>query len=90
MLFLIYAVILFIVVATGKDQKAEFLIMIYGLVTGSIIEVAGTRVSGYQSFARPDLFGIPYWLPVCWSYGFVVMKRVGLIIGTGSPWIAEA
>ena len=75
------------VILTGKDRKTETMIFCYGALVGLVIETIGTSVSGYQSFANPDLIGIPYWLVVTWGYGFILMKRVALIIGTGSPWI---
>jgi len=28
----------------------------------------------------PILFGIPIWLPIVWGYGFVAMKRIGIIL----------
>lgn len=86
-LFMIYAGLVLAVIWAGKDQKTETLILIYGIIAGVVVEVIGTKVSRYQNFTNPDAFGIPYWLPVSWGYGFVLMKRIGLIIGKGSPWI---
>lgn len=62
-----------------KD-KTEFIIFAYGILIGIIVEVIGTQVSGYQSFTRPDFGGIPMWLPIAWGYGFIAMKRIGLIL----------
>ena len=86
-LLFIYIILTALFIWFGKDRKTEFLIAIYGLVVGYIVEVTGTRISGYQSFSLPQFMGIPYWLPVSWSFGFILMKRIGLIIGTGSAWI---
>lgn len=71
---------------TGKDKKAEAFIALYGLIAAFIIETIGTQISGYQTFNNPTIGGIPIWLPVSFSYGFVLMKRIGMIISTGSPW----
>jgi len=61
-------------------DNSEFAIFIYGIIIGGLVEVIGTQVSGYQSFAEPDFLGIPMWLPVVWGYGFVAMKRIGIIL----------
>jgi hypothetical protein len=85
-LLICYLVITIVFIVTGKDQKAESGIAIYGLIAALVIEALGTSVSGYQTFNNPSFWGIPVWLPVSFSYGFILMKRIGLIIATGSPW----
>jgi hypothetical protein len=82
----IYSLFVFLLIFFGKDRKIELLIFIYGCFAGFIIETIGTQISGYQSFTQPDILGIPYWLVVSWGFGFLLMKRIGLIIGSGSPW----
>lgn len=86
LLLVIYVLLVAALVIFGKDRKVEVWIFLYGIVAGFIIETIGTHISGYQSFAQPDVWGIPYWLIVTWGYGFILMKRVGFIIATGSPW----
>jgi hypothetical protein len=86
LLLLFYGAIAASVINWGKDRRIEWWIFLYGLFAGFIIEVIGTSVSGYQSFTRPEILSIPYWLIVSWGYGFVIMKRIGFIIATGSPW----
>ncbi len=86
LLFAVYAIINFLFIYFGKDQKAETLIALYGLCAALIVETIGTQISGYQKFTNPSFFGIPAWLPLTFSYGFILMKRMGLIISTGSPW----
>ena len=54
--------------------------LVLGFFIGLLIEVTGTSVSGYQSFMNPDFLGIPVWLPVAWAFGFMMMKRIGMII----------
>jgi hypothetical protein len=76
-----------LIIALGKDKKIELYILIYGLIAGFIIETVGTQISGYQKFTQPDIWGIPYWLIISWGYGFILMKRISLIIGRGTPWI---
>ena len=81
-----YVIIVITLIFYGKDKKIEFKIFEYGLIAGFVIEIVGTQVSGYQSFTKPDFMGIPLWLPVSWAYGFILMKRVALIIAKNSPW----
>lgn len=81
LLFVIYIFLILLLIYIHKD-KSELVIFIYGVVIGTIIEVIGTQISGYQSFAKPDFGGIPVWLPVVWGYGFIAMKRIGLILKT--------
>ena len=79
LLFIIYLVLTLGLIYFHKD-KAEFVIFAYGILIGAIVEVIGTQISGYQSFTKPDLGGIPMWLPVVWGYGFVAMKRIGFVL----------
>lgn len=85
-ILLVYITLAAAFILSGKDKKTETWIFVYGLIGGFAIETFGTYISGYQSFTLPQIWGIPYWLPVSWGYGFILMKRVGLIIATGSPW----
>ncbi len=85
-LLIIYLLAALAVIWVGRDRRTEFLVFIYGAVIGFLIETIGTQVSGYQSFANPQILGIPGWLVVAWGYGFVLMKRIGLVITQGTPW----
>jgi hypothetical protein len=90
LLLIIYLLMALLVVASGKDGKVEAQIFIYGVVAGTVVELWGSAISGYQHWEVTDgMLTIPYWLMVSWGYGFVLMKRIGLIIGAGSPWIAH-
>ena len=74
------------IILTGRNKKSELTIFVYGFIMGGILEVFGNHIVGYQKFLNPDFLSIPLWLPICWGYAFVVMKRVSLIMATGSPW----
>lgn len=63
-----------------KYQRGDLSALFYGFIIGLIVETIGTSVSHYQSFANPDFLGIPMWLPIVWAYGFMLMKRIGVII----------
>ncbi|MBI2610216.1 hypothetical protein HYW53_03545 [Candidatus Giovannonibacteria bacterium] len=79
LLFIIYLVLTLALIFWHKD-KTEFIIFVYGIIIGLIVEVIGTQVSGYQSFTNPNLWGIPFWLPIAWGYGFIAMKRIGFVL----------
>lgn len=85
----IYVVAIMFLILSGKDRKIELQVLVYGMIAGFAIETIGTQISGYQNFMNPDILGIPYWLIVVWGYGFVLMKRISLIIATGSPWVHQ-
>lgn len=79
LLFLVYLTFTLGLIYLHKD-KTEFIIFAYGILIGILVEVVGTKVSGYQSFTKPDFLGIPIWLPIVWGYGFIAMKRIGAIL----------
>ena len=85
-LLIFYSFLVLMLVLTGNDKRVESWIFLYGILAGLIVETLGTQISGYQSFTQPDMLGIPFWLLVSWGYGFILMKRISLIIATGSPW----
>ncbi|MEK7519911.1 MAG: hypothetical protein AAB581_01550 [Patescibacteria group bacterium] len=89
LLLVVYTALVAALIVAGKDRKVETVIFLYGAVVGFVIEAIGTQVSGYQTFVQPDMLGIPFWLIVAWGYGFLLMKRIGFIITTGSPWASD-
>lgn len=61
-----------------KEHRNEKYLFIIGLLVGSFIEI-GLRILGYQqSWTDASLFGVPYWLPIAWGLGFVIITRVGV------------
>ena len=51
-----------------------------GIIIGLGIEI-GFRYLGYQQvWEEASFFGIPYWLPIAWGIGFVLITRVGVYI----------
>lgn len=80
-LAIIYVALAITLISFHKDKK-EFIIFAYGIIIGLLVEVIGTQISSYQSFAKPDFFGIPLWLPIVWGYGFVAMKRIGFVLAS--------
>ena len=61
-----------------KDHKNEKYLFIVGILVGSFIEI-GLRVLGYQqTWTEASLLGVPYWLPIAWGLGFVLITRFGI------------
>ena len=89
LLLIVYVIAALLLILIGKDRQVELWILIFGIIAGFAVETIGTQLSGYQSFTNPDIFGIPYWLIVVWGYGFVLMKRISLIMATESPWLRQ-
>jgi len=63
-----------------KYYPGDFQALIYGFIIGLIVEITGNYFVGYQNFANPSFLGIPAWLPIAWAYGFMAMKRIGVLI----------
>jgi len=63
-----------------KKNKGEISLFSLGLVTGLIIEVALGLVSRQQHWDNASLLGVPYWLPLVWGYGFVMITRIGCMV----------
>lgn len=55
----------------------EWLLFLVGLLFGITIEI-GMRYFGYQqAWTDASFFGVPYWLPLMWGFGFVIITRLG-------------
>ncbi len=58
----------------------ERYLYLIGILCGTLIEV-GFRFLGYQQeWADASFFGVPYWLPIAWGAGFVLITRLGIYI----------
>ena len=61
-----------------KNHKNEKRLFIIGMLVGSFIEI-GLRILGYQqTWTDASFFGVPYWLPIAWGLGFVLVTRYGI------------
>jgi hypothetical protein len=73
-----FIVVIALTMFAVRDHKNEPLLFIMGVVVGLVVEV-GLRQLGYQqAWAHASLFGVPYWLPVVWGIGFVLITRFGI------------
>jgi hypothetical protein len=69
-----------------RTEKGEWLLLFLGIGTGLVIEVGLGMVARTQHFDYASLFGVPFWLPIIWGYGFVAMRRIGNSIVS---WVQE-
>lgn len=60
-----------------KYEKGEIYLYIIGLFGGLFIEVGLGQVNRLQHWENASFFGVPYWLPLVWGFGFVLIRRVG-------------
>ncbi len=61
-----------------KDHKNELWLFLSGMAVGSFVEI-GLRILGHQqNWNQASLFGVPFWLPIAWGVGFVVITRFGM------------
>lgn len=61
----------------------EGLLLLIGVLLGLFVEVGLGFFFRTQHWQYASLYGVPYWLPLVWGYGFVVMRRLGnAIVGT--------
>ena len=63
-----------------RREKGEGALYVFGMFMGLIIEVGLGQIARTQHWEYASLFGVPYWLPLIWGYGFVVMRRIGNLI----------
>ena len=76
----LFIILVAVVTALISYHHNEWLLFIVGLLFGIIIEV-GLRQLGYQQvWKKAHFFGVPYWLPLIWGFGFVIITRLGLFI----------
>jgi len=62
------------------DRVGERYLFLVGVITGAFIEV-GFRFIGFQQvWTDASFFGVPYWLPLAWGIGFVLITRLGVWI----------
>lgn len=73
-----FVVVIVFAMFAVQEHKNEPLLFLIGVVVGFVVEV-GMRVFGYQQvWTAGSLFGVPYWLPILWGVGFVLITRFGV------------
>lgn len=63
-----------------KYYPGDLFAFSYGALLGFGIEVFQTSIAKFHTFSNPDILGIPIWMPLVWGYGFMLMKRIGILI----------
>ena len=54
----------------------ETKVAVVGLILGLVIEVGLGLIARQQHWEGASLLGFPYWLPIMWAAGFVVIGRI--------------
>lgn len=62
-----------------KNKREEWLFLL-GFLLGMVIEVALGFQDRLQHWENASLGGVPYWLPLVWGYGFVMITRIGILV----------
>jgi hypothetical protein len=60
-----------------RRVTGEGILFLLGVAMAVVIEVGLGLIARSQVWSDASFLGIPYWLPLIWGYGFVVMRRVG-------------
>ena len=76
LLIILISLIIFLV----HRNKKECTLYLTGLVTGLFIEVVLGIFGRQQSWQNASLLGVPFWLPLAWGIGFVLITRLGIAI----------
>lgn len=63
-----------------RAERGEFYLFGLGVLLGLTIEVGLGQVARLQHWDHASLFGVPFWLPIIWGFGFVAMRRIGNIV----------
>ncbi|HAU07969.1 MAG: hypothetical protein UW46_C0001G0126 [Candidatus Yanofskybacteria bacterium GW2011_GWF1_44_227] len=80
--FTVFAIFSVVLIWLFKYNSGEFYLYFVGVILGVVIEI-GMRTLGYQQiWPKAHLFGVPYWLPLIWGVGFVVIARIGIFLRT--------
>ncbi len=61
-------------------HNGEWPLFFIGVAFGAVIEIGMRYFGAQQKWRGAHLFGIPYWLPLAWGVGFVVITRIGFFV----------
>lgn len=76
----VFLILVAIITFLIRYHHNEWLLFVVGLSLGIVIEI-GLRYFGYQQVWKDaSFFGVPYWLPIIWGFGFVIITRLGILI----------
>jgi len=63
-----------------KHYDKEWLLLIVGIIIGVAFEIGGDLIYKLQYWEMSSFFGLPYWLPLLWGLGFIIIHRIGSMI----------
>jgi len=58
-------------------EKNEWKVILLGIILGIAFELGGDLIYKAQYWDQGSFLGIPYWLPIMWGYGFLLIRRIG-------------
>ncbi len=79
-IFLTGIMVLVSVALLPSYEKGEVYLYLAGLLGGVFIEVGLGQINRLQHWENASFFGVPYWLPLVWGFGFVLIRRIGNLI----------
>ena len=77
-ILVIFFGIIFALLPSQRSVKIKLLII--GIFLGTLIEVVMGFWGRSQFWSYGSLFGVPFWLPFIWGFGFEVIYMVGKFI----------
>ena len=76
----LYILVLSCLLFLKNNRVGELHLYFVGVLVGILVEV-GFRILGYQQIWHDaSFFGVPYWLPLIWGAGFVLITRLGVYV----------
>jgi hypothetical protein len=78
MLITLVFVVLLVLTFLIKYEKGEWKILLFGILLGIFLELAGDVVFKLQFWENASFFGIPFWLPLMWGYEVVFVRRISV------------
>lgn len=76
----IYMSIVLILTFLLNYHPNELLLFLIGIIMGIFVEIGLRFFGSQQTWKNASLFGVPYWLPLAWGIGFVIITRLGIFI----------
>ena len=61
-------------------ERGEVQLFLLGMAIGAFIEIGLGQIARSQHWEHASLLGVPFWLPLVWGYGFVVIRRIGNVV----------
>lgn len=76
----VYIILVLIATFALNYYPNEWLLFFTGVGLGIFIEIVLRKFGSQQSWKKASFFGVPYWLPLAWGIGFIIITRLGIFI----------